>query len=76
MSLKTPTALIAEDEPLLALALQAELARVWPALQIAATVGDGLSALAQARALRRAAAPPGPPSVLPPITHPAPTLLR
>ena len=48
MSLKTPTALIAEDEPLLALALQAELAQVWPALQIAATVGDGLSAVAQA----------------------------
>ena len=52
MSPKTPTALIAEDEPLLALALQAELAQVWPALQIAATVGDGLSAVAQALALR------------------------
>ena len=47
-----PTALIAEDEPLLAAALQAELARLWPELQIVATVGDGLSATAQALALR------------------------
>ena len=47
-----PTALIAEDEPLLAAALQADLARLWPALQIVATVGDGLSAAAQALALR------------------------
>ncbi|MES2532669.1 MAG: LytTR family DNA-binding domain-containing protein [Pseudomonadota bacterium] len=44
----TPTALIAEDEPLLAQALRAELAAVWPALQIVATVGDGLSAVRQA----------------------------
>jgi hypothetical protein len=29
-----PTALIAEDEPLLAQALQAELARAWPELQV------------------------------------------
>ena len=42
------TALIAEDEPLLAAALTAELARAWPALQVVATVGDGLSAVAQA----------------------------
>ena len=47
-----PTALIAEDEPLLAVALQAELARLWPELQIVATVADGLSAAAQALALR------------------------
>lgn len=47
-----PTALIAEDEPLLALALQAELARVWPELQIVATVGDGASAVAKALALK------------------------
>lgn len=47
-----PTALIAEDEPLLAAALQAELAGLWPELQIVATVGDGLSATAQALALR------------------------
>jgi DNA-binding LytR/AlgR family response regulator len=43
-----PTALIAEDEPLLAAALQAELARAWPALQIVAVVGDGASAVTQA----------------------------
>ena len=42
------TALIAEDEPLLAKALQTELARAWPELQIVATVGDGASAVAQA----------------------------
>ena len=42
------TALIAEDEPLLASALQAELAHAWPALRIAAVVGDGESAVAQA----------------------------
>ena len=41
------TALIAEDEPLLAKALQAELARAWPALQVLDCVGDGLSAVAQ-----------------------------
>jgi DNA-binding LytR/AlgR family response regulator len=46
------TALIAEDEPLLALALQAELARAWPGLQVLATVGDGLSAVEQALALK------------------------
>ena len=42
------TALIAEDEPLLAAALQAELARAWPALRVLACVGDGASAVAQA----------------------------
>ncbi|QBM29677.1 LytR/AlgR family response regulator transcription factor [Hydrogenophaga pseudoflava] len=46
------TALIAEDEPLLAAALRAELARVWPELCIAAQVGDGASAVRQALALR------------------------
>jgi len=40
-----PTAVIAEDEPLLAQALQAELARAWPDLRIAATVGDGAAAV-------------------------------
>ena len=39
------TALIAEDEPLLAAALQAELARAWPELRIVAVVGDGASAV-------------------------------
>ncbi|MBA3773101.1 MAG: response regulator transcription factor [Ramlibacter sp.] len=48
----TPTALIAEDEPLLAQALRAELERAWPELTIAATVGDGASAVATALALR------------------------
>ena len=46
------TALIAEDEPLLAAALQAELARAWPALNVVAVVGDGASAVAQALALQ------------------------
>ncbi|MCY7306787.1 MAG: LytTR family DNA-binding domain-containing protein [Rhodoferax sp.] len=39
------TALIAEDESLLASALQAELARAWPNLQVLAIAGDGLSAV-------------------------------
>ena len=47
----TPTALIAEDEPLLAAGLQADLARLWPELNIVATVPDGLSAVTQAIAL-------------------------
>jgi len=47
-----PRALIAEDEPLLAAALQQALAQAWPELQVQATVGDGLSAVRQALALR------------------------
>ncbi len=47
-----PTALIAEDEHLLAAALRAELAAVWPDLTIVATVGDGASAVQQALTLR------------------------
>jgi DNA-binding LytR/AlgR family response regulator len=43
-----PTALIAEDEPLLALALKAELAAAWPELQLLATAGDGRSAVQEA----------------------------
>lgn len=46
-----PTALIAEDEPLLAQALQAELARAWPELQVLRTVGDGASAVKAAMEL-------------------------
>lgn len=46
------TALIAEDEPLLAQALKAELARAWPELQVVSTVGDGASAVAQTLALQ------------------------
>ncbi len=44
----TPTAVLAEDEPLLAQALQADLARLWPDLRIVAAVGDGLQAAEQA----------------------------
>ncbi len=46
------TALIAEDEPLLAAHLQQELARLWPALEVVASVSDGVQAAAQALALR------------------------
>ncbi len=46
------TALIAEDEPLLAAALEADLRRLWPGLQIVARAGDGHAALEQALALR------------------------
>ena len=48
----SPTALIAEDEPLLAAALKAELAAAWPDLNIVATVGDGASAVREALALQ------------------------
>ncbi|CAA9435930.1 MAG: Transcriptional regulator protein [uncultured Ramlibacter sp.] len=48
--MNTPTALIAEDEPLLAQALQAELARAWPELRIVGVAGDGAAAVAQALA--------------------------
>jgi DNA-binding LytR/AlgR family response regulator len=47
-----PGALIAEDEPLLAEALRAELARLWPELRIVAMVGDGDGALQAALAHR------------------------
>jgi DNA-binding LytR/AlgR family response regulator len=43
--------LIAEDEPLLAAGLQADLAALWPALQVVACVGDGLLAAEQTLAL-------------------------
>jgi DNA-binding LytR/AlgR family response regulator len=45
-------AVIAEDEPLLAESLKRELAKVWPELHIAATVGDGQSAVDQTLALK------------------------
>jgi DNA-binding LytR/AlgR family response regulator len=45
-------ALVAEDEPLLAQALVAELARAWPQLRVRATAGDGVSAVTQALALQ------------------------
>jgi DNA-binding LytR/AlgR family response regulator len=47
----TPRCLVAEDEPLLAASLVAELAAVWPELQVQAQVGDGLQAVAQSLAL-------------------------
>lgn len=52
MSDRPTTALIAEDEPLLAQALQAELAHAWPALRVLACVGDGASAVTLALQLR------------------------
>jgi len=48
----TVTALIAEDEPLLAQALQAELARAWPDMTIAGVAGDGESAVTRALELQ------------------------
>ena len=45
-----PTALIAEDEPLLAQALRAELAAAWPELELVASVADGRSAVREALA--------------------------
>ncbi len=52
MNRSQPTALIAEDEPLLARSLQAELARAWPELRVVAVVGDGAAAVASALKLR------------------------
>lgn len=49
---RAATALIAEDEPLLAAHLRAELASLWPTLQIIATCTDGLQATAEALALQ------------------------
>lgn len=51
MNVAAPRALIAEDEPLLAAALKQELALAWPELQVAASVGDGLSAVREALTL-------------------------
>ena len=48
----SPRALIAEDEPLLAQALQQMLAQQWPALQIQCVAADGISAASQALALQ------------------------
>ena len=47
-----PTALIAEDEPLLAAALQAELKKVWPDLDVVAVAGNGKTAVEKALALQ------------------------
>ena len=48
----TATGLIAEDEPLLAANLKAMLAKLWPELQIVATVTHGAAAVEQALAQR------------------------
>lgn len=48
----TATGLIAEDEPLLAANLKALLAKLWPELQIVATVTHGAAAVEQALAHR------------------------
>ncbi|MEO5733309.1 MAG: LytTR family DNA-binding domain-containing protein [Rubrivivax sp.] len=45
MNATAPTALIAEDEPLLAASLQSDLAAVWPELQVLTPVGDGARAV-------------------------------
>ncbi len=52
--MSAPTALIAEDEPLLAAGLRADLARLWPELQVVAMAGDGQQAVDQALALKPA----------------------
>jgi len=44
----TPTAVIAEDEPLLAQALRSELAAAWPELDVLEAVGDGAAAVGSA----------------------------
>ena len=46
-----PRCLIAEDEPLLAEGLRADLAALWPALAVVAVVGDGQRAVEQTLAL-------------------------
>lgn len=48
----TPTALIADDEPLLREVLQGLLAKQWPDLRVVAQVRNGLEAIEQFEALR------------------------
>ncbi len=52
MNTTDPTALIAEDEPLLAANLKTELARLWPELTVVASVGHGEAAVQQGLQLR------------------------
>lgn len=40
-----PTAIVAEDEPILRAQLEGKLAKLWPELQVLASVGDGAAAL-------------------------------
>jgi DNA-binding LytR/AlgR family response regulator len=49
---KRPTALIADDEPLLREALARELAQVWPELEVIAQARNGREAIEQFEALR------------------------
>lgn len=48
----TPTALIAEDEPLLAAELIGQLETQWPELSIVAQVGNGIDAIEKTRQLK------------------------
>ena len=50
--MSAPRCLIAEDEPLLAEGLRADLAALWPALAVVAVVGDGQRAVEQTLALQ------------------------
>ncbi|RVU44484.1 LytR/AlgR family response regulator transcription factor [Rubrivivax rivuli] len=52
MNTPAARALIAEDEPLLAAGLRAELATLWPTLDVVAMVGDGHRAAEQTLALQ------------------------
>ena len=52
MLVKAPTAVIAEDEPLVRQELRDTLASLWPELGIVAEVGDGVEALATVERLR------------------------
>ena len=52
MTQTAPRALIAEDEPLLAAHLRAELQQVWPDLAVTAVATNGVQALARALELR------------------------
>jgi DNA-binding LytR/AlgR family response regulator len=49
---RAPTALIADDEPLLLEGLQSDLAALWPELQVVATAHDGIEALRLALTLQ------------------------
>jgi DNA-binding LytR/AlgR family response regulator len=40
-----PTAIVAEDEPILRAQLEGKLRKLWPELEIIASVGDGAAAL-------------------------------
>ncbi len=48
----SPTALVADDEPLLTQGLLAQLCSLWPELRVVATVGNGADARRQALALQ------------------------